>query len=283
MSSSEPGAVGTVKSEEAEPDAPKKQGPATRLAIFTRTVLATLILAAAGGIGAGLGHVVIPSSSSTGSGTTATLAPTSPATPKAPASTSARPGSPPQTGEISAEVEGQQNFLSVPNPDDSQNLPLSECYYPGPDPDPSFSCMKLDAEPYENYQNHQQWQINSVQLGSGLYLATISSNFSGTFSGSKTPEYLADINGHNGDPASASDEGSVGLVPAPAELYASNPTGHQGAYWILRPEPGGLWQLSPMVTPSLCLSSSLGSSSSWPLGLAECATNDAPQQLWTLK
>jgi hypothetical protein len=180
-------------------------------------------------------------------------------------------------------VEGQQNYLSVPNPGNLQNLSISECNYPGPSPEPSLGCIKLDTEPARDYLSNQKWQIDSAKLGGGLYLAIISSNFSGTFSGSKIPSYLADINGHNGDPESPSDEGSIGLVPAREKLYADNPTGHQGAYWILRPGIGGLWQLSPMVTPALCLSSSPGSSSSWPLGLAQCATNDAPQQLWTLK
>jgi hypothetical protein len=286
MSGSEPGAAGTAQSEEAKPGTPKKQGPATKLAIFSRTVLATLILAAAGAIGAGLGHVVIPSSSaSTGSGTTAAAAATSPATSaETPsASVAAGPGAPPQAGQISAEVQGEHRFLSVPDPDDSQNLPLSKCYYADTGPGSSFGCVKLDAEPSENHQHNQQWQINSAKLGTDLYVATISSNFSGTINWSKAPGYLADMNDQNGNPDLGSNEGSVGLMQPSEELYGGYPTGHQGAYWILRPAPGGLWQLSPMVTPALCLSSISASSGSWPLELAECATNDDPQQLWSLK
>lgn len=282
MSGSEPGEAGTAEGEEAKPGTPKKQGPATKLAIFSRTVVATLILAAAGAIGAGLGHVVIPSSSaSTGPETTAAAA--AAATSVASASASAGPEAPPQVGQISAEVQGQQFFLSVPDPDDSQNLPLSKCYYADSGPGSSFGCVKLDAEPSENHQDNQQWRINSAELGTGLYVAAISANFSGTINWSKAPGYLADMNDQNGNPLLGSNEGSVGLMQSSGELYGGDPTGHQGAYWILRPEPGGLWQLSPMVTPALCLSSIPGSSSSWPLELAECATNDDPQQLWSLK
>jgi hypothetical protein len=282
MGDSEPDTVDAVKSEEeAKPGAHRRQETATKLALFSRTVLATLILAAAGGIGAGLARVFIPSYASTGSATPSAAAPSI----TAPASTvpaSAAQGVLPADAQISVANGRQQDLLSVPNQADSQDLGLSYCYNPG-----RFYCTKADAEPTASDNGNQQWQISSVQLSSDLYLATIASNFQGSFSLnsaslSSYTQYLSEMNSDNGGGIGDASQGSIGIVSVQGALAAGDPTGHQGSYWLLTRLTTGLWHVSPMVLPGLCLASSTGSPGSLSLSLQNCETNDDWAQQWTI-
>lgn len=269
MVHSRPDEADASKSEQGRSETPKKQGTATKLAIFTRTVVATLILAAAGGIGAGVGQLVIPSKRP---GTpTATASAPGTRTP-APALAPTSSGAPAQNGTFSVQLGTQQSFVSVPDSSNSQDLNMVKCI----SGNVLFSCDYLETAPSEDIYNNQQWHISASQLGSnGVYVATIISKFSGNwafYDGTSDQEnqYLSDLNANSGP--------AVGLVPVSGDLNTLNPTGHQGQYWILRPETGGQWEISPWLTPEQCLSSPGGST----LEFQTCQSNDASDQLWTI-
>jgi hypothetical protein len=270
MSGSGPGAADAATSEQgdaaasekSESGAAKKQGPATKLAIFTRTVMATLILAAAGAIGAGLGQLALSPSRGTGS-----------AAPAATASGQTLSGVLPKTGDISVQGGTQASYIDVPDPSDSRNLIMQRCV----SGNVAFDCYDLDAALSGNIYDNQEWQIASTELGNGtVYVATITSEFPGSWvypipvSGA-AGQYLSDLNVSQGQ--------DVGLVPvSDDDLSTADPTGHQGQYWVLRYQSTGQWTLSPWLAPGECLSAPGGSR----LELEPCQSNDDSDQLWTV-
>jgi hypothetical protein len=195
--------------------------------------------------------------------------------------TAADPAPPPQAGYVSVLVSGQQEFIDVPDPADSQNLTMSRCVNTE---QITFDCLVVDTAPSDasgNFYDNQQWRITDIQLSNGWYIATLASNFSGSWadpaSGQLGPDTIAYLSYLN----IGSGSGNVGLVPIDGSLDAaaltSDPASDTYQYWILRPEGNEQWELSPWEDSSQCLGYS---PSSIPY-VGSCAPG-AADQLWAI-
>jgi hypothetical protein len=133
-------------------------------------------------------------------------------------------------------VGGQKEYLEIPLQQATQNPVMPAC-------GAGFACQPLDTGPMANpqtYLDNQLWVIAAAQ-GSGPYLATVTSQFTGNWIFDHDPlpgdsEYLS-------WPGIGKDVHQVSVEPiAPF----SNPTGaYPDQAMILTPEPGGTWEFSP--------------------------------------